>query len=296
MELAPRRGLSPARAHPRRSRHGGQRAVDGVRQPRQPVRHGCGLHPQPGDGRGGRLRRLPDQRAGRGRRGGHSQHACRSADMQARVPRDLRRAARDLRTARAALPRHARHRVHDRPGQAVDAADARRQAHGRGGAAHRGGAHERRADQASPADEAVHAGQSRAPRPGAAPAVREDRRRGARYRSRRLTGRGGRHGVLRCRSLCRGGRAGRAGGAGPPGDLARGRARHGRGRGHPDVARRAREPRRGRRPRLGQAGGVRRREPRHRRRLAHDRTTARSCARATSSRSTAAPGGSTSAR
>ena len=35
----------------------------------------------------------------------------------------------DLRPARAPLPRHVRHRVHDRAGQALDAPDARRQAH-----------------------------------------------------------------------------------------------------------------------------------------------------------------------
>ena len=41
-------------------------------------------------------------------------------------------------TARAPLPRHVRHRVHRRARQAVDAADARRQAHPRGGVPHRG--------------------------------------------------------------------------------------------------------------------------------------------------------------
>ena len=47
------------------------------------------------------------------------------------VPDDPRRAAGDLRSARSALPRHVRHRVHDRSGQALDAADPRRQAHRR---------------------------------------------------------------------------------------------------------------------------------------------------------------------
>ena len=41
------------------------------------------------------------------------------------------------RTARAPLPRHAGRRVHDRARQALDAADARRQAHGAGRGAHR---------------------------------------------------------------------------------------------------------------------------------------------------------------
>ena len=58
--------------------------------------------------------------------------------MEAALPRGLRRAHAHLRRAREALPRHAGPRVHGRAGQAVDAADAQRQAHGQGGAAHRG--------------------------------------------------------------------------------------------------------------------------------------------------------------
>ncbi len=50
------------------------------------------------------------------------------------VPRDLQGAARHLPQARDALPRHVRHRVHDRAGQALDAADPRGQAHRRRGA------------------------------------------------------------------------------------------------------------------------------------------------------------------
>ena len=47
------------------------------------------------------------------------------------LPEDPRRAARHLRPPRAALRGHVRHRVHHRAGQAVDAADPRRQAHRR---------------------------------------------------------------------------------------------------------------------------------------------------------------------
>ena len=50
----------------------------------------------------------------------------------------LCRAQAHLQRARAALPRHAGPRIHGRAGQAVDAADAQRQAHRQGGAAHRG--------------------------------------------------------------------------------------------------------------------------------------------------------------
>ena len=73
--------------------------------------------------------------------------------LGAPLPGDPRRAARHLRPARGALPRHVRHRVHHRAGQALDAADPRRQAHRR-----RRAAHGRRHDQASAA------GRSRRPR------------------------------------------------------------------------------------------------------------------------------------
>ena len=61
----PRADAVPAPGgHPRRPGHRGQRAGDGLRQPRRPFGHGRGLHPRPGD-RGRRaLRRLPGQRPG----------------------------------------------------------------------------------------------------------------------------------------------------------------------------------------------------------------------------------------
>ena len=70
-----------------------------------------------------------DQRAGRGRRGRHPQHrAARRA--QERAPRGGGASSGDVfEKLEAALPRHVRHRVHHRAGQAVDAADAHRQAH-----------------------------------------------------------------------------------------------------------------------------------------------------------------------
>ena len=57
-------------------------------------------------------------------------------DDEQRVPRAAQRAARCDEAAREPLPRHVRHRVHDRAGSPVHAADARRQAHGRGRVAH----------------------------------------------------------------------------------------------------------------------------------------------------------------
>ena len=77
---------------------------------------------------------------------------------------------------RAALPGHVRHRVHDRAGQALDAPDPRRQAHRR-----RRPAHGRRDDEGHGQGRrqvedlqggGAHPGHGRAPRLGAAPAVR----------------------------------------------------------------------------------------------------------------------------
>ncbi len=82
----PARDRLPAPEQDQRlARHRGERAVDGVRQPRRRFRHGRGVHARPQHRREGALRRLPGQRAGRGRRGGHPQHAA------ARRPGDGRR-------------------------------------------------------------------------------------------------------------------------------------------------------------------------------------------------------------
>ena len=62
------------------------------------------------------------------------------------MPDGVQGADPHLRRAREALPRHAGHRIHRRAGQALDAADAQRQAHREGRAAHRGRAGQREAD------------------------------------------------------------------------------------------------------------------------------------------------------
>ena len=106
------------------------------------------------------LRRIPDQRAGRGR-GRRHPHAA--GDHRGRAQGGRLRQAVDgkgdagrvqgadphLPRAREALPRHAGPRVHGRAGQAVDAADPLRQAHRQGGAADRGRARERGPDHAA---------------------------------------------------------------------------------------------------------------------------------------------------
>ena len=99
-------------------------------------RHRRRLHPRPGHRREQAVRRLPRQRPGRGRRGRHPQHRDPRRRSSDAVPEDPQGAAGHLRPAREALPRHVRHRVHHRAGQALDAADPRRQAHRRRRAAH----------------------------------------------------------------------------------------------------------------------------------------------------------------
>ncbi len=169
----------------------------------------------------------------------------------------------DLRPARAALPRHVRHRVHHRAGQALDAPDPGGQAH-RTGRPQDGRRHDDRAGHPA------HPGRGRRPdhrgppRLGAPPPVRRQRPPGAGAGAGRLAGGGGGPGLLHRRRRRRRRRAGRAGGAGAQRDLARGRPRHAGRRGDPDRPGRPGEPCRGGGPGLGQAGRGRGRGPAHR--------------------------------
>ena len=131
---------------------------------------GVGLHPRPRHRGQGRLRRLPRERPGRGRRGRDPQHR---AALRAGGPASPRStpSCGHLRPPRAALPRHVRHRVHHRAGQALDAADPRGQAHRPRRAAHGGRDDHGRRHPAHPRRGGA-AGHGRAPRPGLAPAVR----------------------------------------------------------------------------------------------------------------------------
>ena len=134
--VAARQGLPAHLRHPRRPRDRGQRRPDGVRQQGRHVRDGRLLHPQPVDRRARALRRVPRQRAGRGRRRRDPHAGADRAD--ARDPAGgVRPARRDARAARGPLPRDAGHRVHGRGRRALPAPDPHRQAHGAGGPAHR---------------------------------------------------------------------------------------------------------------------------------------------------------------
>ena len=76
-------GRLPAREqHLRDARHRRQHRVDGVRQPRRRFRNGRGVHAKSIDGREEVLRRVPHQRAGRGRRRRNSHAAQHRRDGQ----------------------------------------------------------------------------------------------------------------------------------------------------------------------------------------------------------------------
>ena len=64
LDEPPRQGLPQERAHPRRPRHGGQRADHGLRQHGRRFRHRRRLHPRPHHRREEAIRRLPPQCAG----------------------------------------------------------------------------------------------------------------------------------------------------------------------------------------------------------------------------------------
>ena len=115
--------------------------------------------------------------------------------MESRLPRVVRRAARHDAAARGALPRRPGHRVHDRGGPPLPAADADGETDGRGGA--EGGRRHglRGADHARRGGRAHRPGPARSAPP---PDDRPGRRgRGDRDGAQRLTRRGVREGGLR---------------------------------------------------------------------------------------------------
>ena len=213
------------------------------------------------DGREHLQRRVPDQCAGRGRRGRHphpaadhdrrlealGQGAEHSGDGTRReIPlarggdaRGLQGAGRDSAPPRAVLQGHAGHRVHDPGRQALDAPVPQWQAHGRSDGQDRHGHAARGADRRKDRRAALR---TREARRAAAPRIRQEGHRfgtGHHEGAARLAGRGdGSRGVLR-----RGRRegAGQDGPEGDPGahrDLARGPEGHARRGRNPHGARR----------------------------------------------------------
>ena len=184
----PRPRLPAPQPHRPRPGHRGQRAADGVRQHRLELGHGRRLHPQQRDRREGRaLRRLPDQRPGRGRRGRHP-HPAPARRAEGRAARGVRPADLDDGPAGADLPQHAGRRVHHRGRRALHAPDAQRQAQRAGHGADRR-RHGRRGARERGRSPAV-AGRPRPGTPAAAAAARPARRpRAARPRRRRVAGR-----------------------------------------------------------------------------------------------------------
>ena len=140
--------LPQAERHPRRPRHRGQRAGDGVRQPGRRLGHRRRLHAQPSTGENGfygeYLMNAQGEDVVAGIRTPHP-----IAELERRCPRPTRAAPRDHRAARAALPGRAGLRVHDRGGHALHAPDPQRQAHRRGRGADRGRHGGRGPDQAT---------------------------------------------------------------------------------------------------------------------------------------------------
>ena len=195
MERQARHRLPPSEQDQRRPGHRREHRRDGLRQPRRGLGHRGGVHARPLDGREGALRRLPVERAGGGRRRGHPQHVAACAARAAR-PHVVQGTAPRHGHPRGPLPRHVRHRVHHREGQALDPADAHRQAHGLRrmghGVRHVGGRAHRRRHRAAPCGREPSGGAVQAPR-------RRVRRHAHRHRSQRVAGRRHRQGRVQRR-------------------------------------------------------------------------------------------------
>ena len=180
VERCPRDRVPRAREDQPRPRHRRQRADDGVRQPRRATRAPAWASPatpRP-------ARTCPTATSWSTPRARTWWRASAtpktSTTWPSTSPSSTSRAARHLRSARGALPGHVRHRVHHRAGQALDAPDPCRQAHRRGRPAD-GGRDDQGHRDDGPAWQVVdqqgggrQPRHRRAPRLGAAPAVREE--------------------------------------------------------------------------------------------------------------------------
>ena len=222
------------------------------------LRLGRRVHAQPGERRQGVLRRVPDQRAGRGRRRRRA-HAGAGRRAEEADAEGVRRARAHPPDAREALQGRPGLRVHDRGRRRLHAADAQRQAHRDGGAEVLDRHAEGEADRLEDGD---HAQPGRSARAAARAGVRHRGSRQGQGDRDRPAGRS-RRGLRadlsqrRTRRRCR--RQGREGAARPRRNVAGRSARHDRGRRHPDRARRRVVTRGARRPADGQGLRLRRR-------------------------------------
>ena len=134
-----RPGVPPRARHPRRSRHRRECRPDGLRQQGRHVCDRSRFHTRPVNGRPRGVRRVPRQRAGRGRRRRDPHAGAAGADGggPAGGVHPLRR---DDPAARGALPRRPGHGVHGRGGTALPPPDAHGEAD-RGGRTALGGGH-----------------------------------------------------------------------------------------------------------------------------------------------------------
>ncbi len=124
----PRRSLPPPEQHPGGVGDGRQHPGHGVRQQGGRFGHRRLLHARSRQRREHVLRRVPGERAGRGRRRRHS-HAAEDRRARQGAPAGLQGAARHPQEAREALQGHAGHRVHHREQEALHASVPQREAH-----------------------------------------------------------------------------------------------------------------------------------------------------------------------
>ena len=252
----PRQSLPPPEQHPGGVGDGRQRPGHGVRQQGRRLGHRRLLHARSRQRREHVLRRVPGERAGRGRRRRHP-HAAEDRGARQGAPAGLQGAARHPQEAREALQGHAGHRVHHREQEALHASVPQREAHRVRRRAHRRRDGRREADPQGRGASSRRAGGAQPAAASGLPAVgQEGRRRRGAPAGQGPAGRPGcghRQGRLLRR---RGGGAGRQGRDQPhplpPRDQPRGHPRHERLARLHDRLRRHDQPRGARRASDGQ--------------------------------------------
>ncbi len=245
-----RRGLPPPARHPGLDGHGGQHRDDGLRQPGRGVRHRRGLHPGPVDRRAGAVRRVPAERAGRGR-GERLARSRTDREASANAAGSVHRVRAGGADAGTAFPRCPGPRVHHRKRQALPAPDPARPAHRPCVGPDRLRDGRRRTDYAG-GGRRTHS--PHGPRPAPASDDRPEGRAGpAHHRPSGVAGRGVGRGRLHRRPRRGTRQEGRGGHPGAPGDQPGGLPRDDPGQGHSHGARRHDLSCRGRGARHGQA-------------------------------------------